>query len=229
MNGKTMRAATFSRLNPARLFGSWRQPVRVVIWPAHRLIYIRVPKGGNTSFARAIPGGDKTRIAPRRLGGEYRHWTVFSFVRNPYARLVSTYCQKIHAEPVTGGNIVDGVHHRFLELGLPMRAGMSFEEFACVACDYDDEHTEKHLKSQSHHLYRHGQLLPGYVGRLENINQDWARLIGPLGLRHKLPHLNPSRRRHWSEFYRSDALRQRVAQRYRNDFEHFGYDPARCK
>lgn len=223
-----MRAATLSLLNPARLLRSRRHPARIVIWPAHRLIYIRVPKSGNTSFARAIPQGDNTRICPRRLMREYSDWTTFSFVRNPYARLVSTYCQKIHAEPVTHGNIVEGVHHRFLELNLPMRAGMSFNEFADVACDFDDDHTEKHLKSQTHHLCRHGQLLPDYVGRLENRAQDWARLITPLGLRHELPHLNRSRHRHWSEFYGSDALRQRVADRYRSDFEQFGYDPGRC-
>jgi hypothetical protein len=184
-----------------------------------------VPKSGNTSIARAIPQGEKTRICARSLVREYADWTTFSFVRNPYARLVSTYCQKIHADAVTRGNVVGGVHRGFLELGLPMSAGMSFEEFAEVACDYDDSATEKHLKSQTHHLYRQGRLLPASVGRLENMDRDWARLVTSLGVRHPLPHLNRSRHRHWSEFYRDAALRQRVAERYRSDFENFGYDP----
>lgn len=223
-----MQARTGFHLSPARLFPSRRHRARVVIWPAYRLIYVRVPKSGNTSIARAIPEGDKARICSRRLVRDYADWTTFSFVRNPYARLVSTYCQKIHPAPVTHGNIVDGVHRGFLDLGLPMSAGMSFEEFVEIACDFDDEATEKHLKSQTHHLFRHGRRLPDYVGRLETVNRDWARLITPLGLNNQLPHLNRSRHRHWSEFYRDTALRQRVADRYRSDFENFGYDLDRC-
>ena len=158
---------------------------------------------------------------------EYADWTRFSFVRNPYARLVSNYCQKIHADPVTVGSIVRGVHHGFLELGLPMSAGMSFEQFAAVACDFDGVATEKHLKSQTHHLSRRGRLLPAYIGRVEHMDRDWSILFDSLGSSHSLPHLNSTRHRHWSEFYRDAALRQRVADRYRSDFENFGYDMER--
>ena len=223
-----MQTDTLSRLSPARLLQFRRHRARVVLWPAHRLIYFRVPKSGNTSIARGIPQGEKTRIWLRSLEREYAEWTKFSFVRNPYARLVSNYCQKIHADPVTAGSIDRGVHHGFLELGLPMSAGMSFEEFAEVACDFDDVATEKHLKSQTHHLYRHGRRLPTYVGRLENMDRDWSRLVSSLDSSHPLPHLNSSRHRHWSEYYRDAALRQRIADRYRSDFENFGYDAERC-
>ena len=222
-----MQTDRFTRLSPARLLRFRRSRARVVLWPAQRLIYFRVPKSGNTSIARGIPQGERTRIWLRDLQREYADWTTFSFVRNPYARLVSNYCEKIRADAATVGKFVRGVHHGFHELGLPMSAGMSFEEFAEIACDYDDEATEKHLKSQTHHLYRHGRRLPDYVGRLENMEQDWARLATPLGLDHSLPHLNRSRHRHWSEFYRDAALRQRVADRYRSDFENFGYDTER--
>lgn len=228
MDLKTMETGTLSRLTSTRLLRPGMRRSRVVLWPAYRLIYARVPKSGNTSIARAIPHGERTRVFQRSLMHEYADWTLFSFVRNPYARLVSTYCQKITADPVTHGTIVHGVHHGFLKKGLPMFAGMSFEEFAEVACDHDDAATEKHLKSQTYHLYRKGQRPPDYVGRLENMEQDWARLATPLGLDHPLPHLNRSRHRHWSEFYRDRSLRQRVADRYDNDFERFGYDPARC-
>ncbi len=222
-----METSTLSRLTSTRLLRPRRHRARVVLWPAHRLIYVRVPKSGNTSIARAIPDGEKTRICPRSLVHEYADWTLFSFVRNPYARLVSTYCQKIAAEPVTHGSMVHGVHRGFLERGLPMFAGMSFEEFAEVACGHDDSATEKHLKSQVYHLCRKGRRYPDYVGRLENMGRDWARLAASLGLNQALPHLNRSRHRHWREFYRDPALRQRVADRYGNDFEKFGYDPAR--
>lgn len=228
MDLRIMETGTLSRLTSARLLRPRRQRVRVALWPAHRLIYVRVPKSGNTSIARAIPHGERTRIYTRSLVHEYADWTLFSFVRNPYARLVSTYCQKINADPVTHDNIVRGVHRGFLKRGLPMFAGMSFEEFAEVACGYDDAATEKHLKSQTYHLYRKGQRYPDYIGRLENMDRDWARLAVPLGLDHSLPHLNRSRHRHWREFYRDPSLRQRVADRYANDFENFGYDPARC-
>jgi hypothetical protein len=200
-----------------------RADARIVAWQSLRLIYVRVPKCANTAIAAAFPGGRVARVPARRLADDLADWLKFSFVRNPYARLVSTYCDKIHPASSTPGKLIDGVHHRFVSMGLPVYAGMPFEEFVEVVCELDDASTEKHLKSQSWHLYRDGRCIVDEIGRVESIGQHWPRLAERVGRPPRLRHLNPSRRRHLACYYSSATVRRRVADRYRMDFENFGY------
>lgn len=174
-----------------------------------------------------MPGGETTRLTRPRLEQDYADWLSFSFVRNPCARLVSTFCQKIHAEPFTADNVIDGVHPGLVEMGLPLYAGMTVEDFVEVVCGLDDGATEKHLKSQTAHLYRDGRCLVTYVGRLESMAEDWRRVSAMAGLRHPLPHLNRSRHGDYTTYYRVPLLTRMVTERYQSDFANFVYDPGR--
>jgi hypothetical protein len=204
-----------------------RADARIVAWQKLRLIYVRVPKCANTALASAFPGGRESRIPARRLAVDLSDWLKFSYVRNPYARLVSTYCDKVLPEGSTRGKVLDGVHHRFVTMGLPIYAGMPFEEFVEVVCGLDDATTEKHLKSQTWHLYRDGRRIVDEVGRVESIRDHWPRLAKRVGRPGELRRLNPSRHRHYACYYPSATLRRRVADRYQMDFVNFGYCPDR--
>ena len=64
-------------------------------WPnAHRAIFIHIPKTAGSSVAQALFGGSRhvpyfeyERINPRK----FKRFFKFSFVRNPWDRLVSTF------------------------------------------------------------------------------------------------------------------------------------------
>lgn len=144
-------------------------------------MYLRVPKSGNTSICSAIPNGVRRRVDIARLQRILPGHRSFSFVRNPWARLVSTYAQKIQPEAVNDHFYVNGVHRGFVRLGLPMHCGMSFEAFAEVACGLSDEKTEKHLKSQGSFIMRDGVLVPDFLGRVESMRTDWERLSQQFG------------------------------------------------
>ncbi len=201
----------------------WRRWTRVIVWQEPRLAYLRVPKNANSSLRVALPGGRQKRLDIRRLAERYPEHLSFSFVRNPWDRLVSTYSDKIRPEPVDDFYFARGVFRPFVRHGLPFRAGMPFEEFAEIACSLSDGQTEKHLKSQSHFLVRDGQVVPRFLGRLESAREDWARLGELAGFEAELPHRQLSEHPHYRGFY--DArLAQRVGDRYRVDVETFGYD-----
>lgn len=203
--------------NRLEMFG--RRRTRVVVWDAPRLVYLRVPKSGNTSICNALPNGERRKVDIRRLPRMLPGYRSFTFIRNPWARLVSTHAQKIQAEPVNDHFFQDGVHRGFVRLGLPMYCGMPFEAFAEVACGWNDEKTEKHLKSQSWFVVRDGVLIPDFVGRVESMCEDWKKL-GPLP---PLPHLNRTLHEHYASFY-DTRLRNLVGDRYRADVEGFDYD-----
>jgi dermatan 4-sulfotransferase 1 len=204
------------------IFGGPR--TQVIVWKPHRLLYLRVPKSANTSIWKSIPDGRKKRMDIRRLHRAFPGYLSFSFVRNPWARLVSAYTNKIRTEKVNTDNIIDGVHHGFVRLGLPMRPGMPFEEFAEIACSVPDEATDRHLKSQCFFLVRDGTLIPRFVGRVESMGEDWRALADAAGMPETVPHLNRTRHDHYTRYYPTARLRNLVGDRYRNDIETFGYD-----
>jgi hypothetical protein len=200
----------------------WKDRSRVIVWDSPALVYVRVPKSANTSLRKAFPGGVQHRLDLRRLATRFPGHLHFSFVRNPWARLVSVYGQKLRPEPVNEGPYVDGVHHCFVRHGLPVRAGMPFEEFAEFACSLDDDQTEKHLKSQCCFLVRDGALAPSFLGRVETLAEDWRRLGAIAGFDTSLLRYNRSQHAPYSSYF-DRRLAQRVGDRYRADVETFGY------
>lgn len=196
---------------------------RVVVSAKYQLIYLRVPKVANTSIRRALSDGVRKRVVIRQLARRYPDHLSFTFVRNPWDRLVSTWSEKIRAAGVNNDHFIDGVHREFVKMGFPFRAEMPFREFAEFACSVADEKTEKHLKSQCYFVARGGEVTADFVGRIESMPEDWRRLCDRIGVPIELKHLKSSSRRSQYRDYYNDALRDRVADRYREDVEMFGY------
>ncbi len=201
----------------------WTRRTRVIIWDDPQLVYLRVPKSANTSIRRSLPGGVQRRVDIRRVARRFPRHLSFSFVRNPWARLVSIHAEKIRPAPVTDRDYLDGVHRCFVRHGLPCRAGMPFEEFAELVCALDDELTEKHLKTQSYFLVRDGRIVPRFLGRVESMADDWRALCELARADIPLPHENRSRHAPYTAFY-DRRLVNLVGDRYRSDVEMFGYD-----
>ena len=203
-----------------RLFPPKHNPNgRIVFWPRENIVYVRVPKSGNTSFCNALEGGRMEKVDLSRLRTIYPDCRVFSFVRNPWARLVSAYKEKIN-EQYTDGKIVG----RLSKINRRFRLDMPFEEFAELICTLPDKRTEKHFRSQSYFLKQGGRLIPDFVGHLEQINQDWPALEEKMGTRLQLRHLTKTVSSDYSSYYSNAGIRDQVGDRYAEDISTFGYE-----
>jgi hypothetical protein len=83
------------------------------------------------------------------------------------------------------------------------------------------------LKSQAHLLHSSdGSWLPGFVGKLENLESDFAIVARRLGIASpKLPKRNAnSPIGSGSGGYYSPAAREAIKLRYKTDIETFGYE-----
>lgn len=152
-----------------------------------------------------------------------KDWTTFSFVRNPWSRLASTFRQKVN-EDFTSKKMVNGVYKGFVDHDLPIRPNMSFEEFCEVACDIPDSKTDKHLRSQSSFVIRQGAPIVSFIGRVESMNRDWKSLMDLVGLDFKLAHLNRTSHQHYSGYFTDKSLINMVGDRYAEDVHYFNYD-----
>ncbi len=192
---------------------------RIIVNGAKDIVYVRVPRGANTSIRLAIPDAQEEKVSPSRLYKNYPNAFIFSFARNPWARLVSGYrsklCQRNSANKAAFKKLV--------RLDSRFRQHMPFEEFAELICGLPDRKVEKHFRSQSYFLKHKGQLIPDFVGRLENIQADWEKVQAITNANLPLQHTNRSGATHYQEYYATPRLRELVADRYAEDISSFGY------
>jgi hypothetical protein len=138
---------------------------------------------------------------------------TFTFVRNPYDRLLSFYKSK-----VVGGQAPFIYYQR--RLGITRSA--SFADVVAKITSTDPALLEHHAAPQSMILCDQMEARAAFVGRLEDIPQDWEVIQKLTGLRGTLGRRNTTPASPTPVYDRT--LRDRVYEYYRDDFELFGYE-----
>jgi len=143
----------------------------------------------------------------RQLSPECGELFSFSFVRNPWDRMVSSYC---NPDP----DMLDGARASGVEL-----TGLDFPEF--VRRTEAVEHI--HLLPQHRFVTdRQRGIAVNSLGRFETLEADFESLCRALQVEARLPHENASEHIHYRE-YHTDETRDAVARRYRQDIDLFDY------
>ena len=208
------------------------------------LMYGRVPKVANSSIKASLcklldqrpDGGIKTtadRFWRETTHGETELITPlqarklrsthfsFSFVRNPFDRLVAAYNNKI----------LEIADVPLPMKGMGLRHGMAFDDFIHGVCGADPEIMDNHVRPQSDMLLFEGKMVPKYVGRMEHMVGHWRRLRRRMKLEGlptlgELPSKNVRRdgRSDIRTHFHSTNLIDTVLERYENDFLAFYKD-----
>lgn len=138
---------------------------------------------------------------------ERQKYLTFSWVRNPWERMVSIYSNK---DP----DMLEHARQGGLEL-----KNLSFSDFVAATLDFP----HVHLRPQHEFILdREGNQAVDFIGRFDNFSADFAILCEKIGTEIALPHTNKSAHTNYRAYYdaRTRAL---VDQKYRIDAEAFGY------
>ena len=223
------------------------------VLPRHNLIYIGVPKAASTRIRRTlarIDGRFMRSLKPNRRSMYRgpcgpRNITIdtlfrlatnpdvlrFSFVRNPYARVVSCWADKFAGKPLVRGDVfIDAYLAIRHEIDADLPAGedrtLSFAEFAAFAAATAKARHDIHMQAQDDILSMPGIELD-MIGKVETFDADFARVLDHLDAsedirREAAVALNESHHNDWPTYYTPD-LAHRIYRAYECDFNRFGY------
>ena len=159
-----------------------------------------------------------------KIFNQYNDYLKFSFVRNPWDRVVSCYRQKIaNPDPSKFPNSITKTLSK-LNLYKPQ---MSFEDFVKIISIIPDQKSDPHFRSQHNFMISNqGDFFLDYVGKIENLNQDFADLSNLIGVKKfAIPHKNKSvflANKNYAEFY-TDETKAIIEKRYSIDIDLFQY------
>jgi chondroitin 4-sulfotransferase 11 len=184
-----------------------------------RCIFIHIPKTAGTSVAMAL-FGEGSRHVPyfefeRANPRKFQRFFKFAFVRNPWDRLVSTYCFLRR-----GG--MGGQDARWSEWNMPR-----YPDFGSFVRGWLNERNIRswvHFFPQSHFIVSEDRVvMVDFVGRYECLDKDFEYVARQLGRDVRLPMINESSHREFRYYY-DDETREIVRRVYARDIEAFEYE-----
>jgi len=221
--------------------------------PKHRVIYVCVPKNASSRIKITLSAllghsvtsdwaANKRKLsglkAPKHVGLTLFHGLAtdpdalrFSFVRNPYARLVSCWTNKFRDKPlVPTYPAVDSylAWRQNNDRSLPSGAvrTLRFEEFVNFATATADERIDSHWNLQADLLDMPGIKL-NLIGKIETFDKDFMHVLDHVRADDALrtdavKPINMSDQEGWSNYYTTE-LANRVYKAYERDFDRFRY------
>ncbi|MGH6663637.1 MAG: sulfotransferase family 2 domain-containing protein [Pseudolabrys sp.] len=236
--------------------GGFNPEAQIDVLPQHRLIYVCVPKSASTTIKSALSTLERGAPAcsgmlhkrrysglksPSQVGLSTFHQLAsnaatlrFSFVRNPYARLVSAWADKYQNKPLLRGDSFADLYltHRAASGDAPAVGDsntLSFPRFVEFAAATADRRVNAHWHLQDDILDMPGIKLD-LIGKVENFPGDFNRVLDHVGASDQVrlaigQRLNASQHHPWQDYY-TDALAARVHGAYERDFDRFGYSRA---
>ncbi len=186
----------------------------------HRVVFIHVPKCAGTSieaylenFEFHIEGHYHATHRNLLQNSKYKNYYKFSFVRNPYDKMVSEF--KWFTDQLNEWNLP---HCREYYRGV---------DFKTFVIKFTTLHPAQSPGDPCHLYSQYNILEPldkiNYIGRFENLQEDFNIVCDNIGIPHKeLPQKHVSKHKHYTEYY-DDETRDIVARKYAKDIEIFGY------
>jgi hypothetical protein len=196
-----------------------------------KLIFLHIPKTGGTSIKKALRSlGFEFKQSYNKTfakyGGSHRtpasydlpkDFKIFSFVRNPYDRLVSEFIWRKEISPRR--NYGTDTFEEFVKSIVEPNA--HFRHF------YKQLDNSLHLNSQYSILSIKGNDIPEveFIGKFENLEDDFTTYMKSKGFEEikKLRHLNQGPREKDYKIYYNDYTKEAVTKLYKDDLEHYGY------
>ncbi len=198
----------------------------------HKFIYLHIPKAASLSIKRSLPHlcdlsselkiphieevkGMSIARMNRLDASTWNDYFRFSFVRNPWSRIVSAW------------RYLEGTSESKFRLREKRHFRRFVKQIGGHICSptKDFDHWRWHLLPQYRHLIdRNGDIAMHFIGRVEDLEVDFDFVCRKIKFTHTgLQHVNQTRHLHYSNYYDRKS-RETVARLYEDDISLFNYN-----
>ncbi len=187
----------------------------------HKCIFVHIPKTAGISVSVSLLGksiGNMSALYDQVLFGkkDFASYFKFSFVRNPFTRLISAY-----EYLKTGGGGASDVTNCQAVIH-----STSLEDFVLNYLTPSTTKSNRYFRSQHQFVCDSAnKILIDYVGRFETIDENYEFIRHKIRVGKPLQKLNITHTQKQSvkEYYANEAVVNKVISTYKKDFELFGY------
>lgn len=166
---------------------------------AYRNICIRSVTGPHPYWDHITADNLRKKMDPEAFESYYK----FAFVRNPWSRLLSLYTYLLQ-------------NHRHPRHRVALEAG-GFNGF--IQHGYEKLNWQDQIYCLSN---SEGELIVDFVGKYENLSEDFRVICDAIGIPMKLPHINQTSHADYREYYSPESI-ELVAKMCYRDIELFNY------
>ena len=179
-------------------------------------VMVRIPKTGTTSIYQGLLGGAEHSRVLGRFPSEWQNEYSFTFVRNPFDRLVSAYL--MFSRYRTANDSEDSIR-----ANLSLHSVMDIVEDESIGLEGDDylSKLRRHCIPMTSAFFCHEMIQD--IFRFEAFQRDFQRLATRLGINVTVvPHLRRTDREHYACYYSAEE-RERAERVFAKDAQLFGY------
>jgi hypothetical protein len=200
----------------------------MIINHKYKFIFIHIQKTAGTSITNSLYNLPETEnlhhshsMINLLVDDEYEDYFKFCFVRNPFDRLISWYNMILQK----------GFHNDWSKYILENSTNFSeFLELTDIVIERNPLELQSQVgypKSISFNQLDYisdnlGNIQCDFIGRFENINDDFNILSQMLNIKLELNHLNKFKHNHYKDYYNQIDL-EKVSNLYKRDIEYFNY------
>ena len=230
---KTVIGGNLHKLKTLIWYGNF-QSREYIVDRERRLVYLVNSKVACSSIKACICGSqnddDSVHTEIGRGGwlrkdvlqGEEKSYFKFTFVRDPFSRLVSCYESKYHHDKeFYKKKVFDFDHYLFGYI----RKDQGFDTFVRKIVKLPACLLDKHFLVQYDLTHdRQGRKLVDFIGKSEHMSEDFGKVQKKCGLP-DLPHFNRTdkKKKNWMDYYTKETARL-VYRKYQKDIKAFGYE-----
>lgn len=216
------------RFSIVRLFKKKGYPSRPLVYlPSCQLSYLVTFKTASSSIlsvlleretGHTVTDGVHSIALSRLLKSvdNPQDYESFSFTRSPFERIVSAYKNKV----VGKNGKTDLAFEQYMWGWL--KKSPDFSSFVKKVVCIPNCLQESHIANQYDVLYENGKCIVDYLGKYEQIEQDYVYLKEKYDLS-DLPHYNATEKDDWREYYDIKTAKL-VYKKYKKDIQYLGYE-----
>lgn len=210
-------------LNHRKELAKWKEFVEAdaTSWNKYNSIFIHIPKCAGISVATGLFGRQQIpahlKLVNYRIllpENTFNQSYKFTFVRNPWDRVVSAYEYFLR-----GGRVAHDMQwakdvlYRFND----------FEEFVIEWVNEENIWEKEHFALQSSFITLNGKMSVDFIGRHEEMESDYEKLRKILGFGGSLPVINKTLDRKPYQAYYTDKTASIIEQVYAKDISLLNY------